>query len=57
MTAIAPSPTASAAGTVDPSATPTTKARPIPVTPSVSTENPNSFGSWLMNTVRAMPFR
>ena len=58
MTAIAASPTASAAGTVAPSATPIDEGRDsIEVTPSASTEKPNSFGSWPMNTVRAMPFR
>ena len=44
MIANAPRPTASAAGTVSPSATPTRKSRPMATTPSPSTENPNNFG-------------
>jgi hypothetical protein len=41
---------------VSPSATPRAKARASAITPSASTEKPNSFGSWLSSTVSAIPF-
>lgn len=56
ITASAPTPSASAAVFVRPASTPCTKARAPPTTPSPSTEKPNSGGSWLTSTVRAMPF-
>ena len=45
-----------AARIVSPSATPWTNARASGISPSASTENPNSLGSWLTSTVRAIPF-
>ena len=57
MTAIEPSPRASAVGLVSPSSTPCRNARASWMTLSPDTENPNSLGSWPTMTVSAMPCR
>ncbi len=56
ITAIPARPMARAVRLVSPSATPSTKARVPSMTPSASTENPNSLGSWLTITTSAIPF-
>ena len=50
-------PIATAAPTASPAATPCTNPFASPIRPSPSTENPNSFGSWLTRMVSASPFR
>ena len=49
-------PTAAAATTVSPSATPWTKPTRSPMKPSLLTLNPKSFGSWPTRMVIARPF-
>ena len=51
-----PTPMASAAPTVSPSATSCTKLRLASRAVLPDAENPNSFGSWIAMIVRAMPF-
>ena len=56
MTASVPTPTARVVQFVRPPATARAMACALATRPSLSIEKPNSFGSWLMNTVSAMPF-
>jgi hypothetical protein len=56
ITSRLPTPKVRAAMFVRPSARPRTNARTSGMRPSASTENPNSLGSWLTNTVSAIPF-
>ena len=49
-------PTASAAPTVSPSATPVTNPSSSSMKPSASTENPKSLGNWPKRIVTASPF-
>jgi hypothetical protein len=49
-------PTASAAAAVSPFASPVAKPAASGMSPSASTEKPNSFGSWPTRIVRASPF-
>ena len=56
ITAMPPRPTAAAAGTTSPCASPATKPVNSPMSPSASTENPNSFGSCPTMMVSASPF-
>lgn len=51
-----PTPTTAAAGTASPLARPSTKPVASASSPSASTENPNSFGSWPTRMVSASPF-
>ena len=55
-TATPPRPTAAAAGTTSPSATPRTKPAISANRPSASTPKPSSLGSWPIRMVRASPF-
>ena len=56
MIANAPAPTASAAQFVLPSKIAVTVSHRLLNGPSASIEMPKSLGSWLTNTVNAMPF-
>ena len=56
ITTMPPIPTAAAAGTISPCASPWRKPTNSPISPSASTENPNSLGSWPTRMVSASPF-
>ncbi|SDH70454.1 hypothetical protein SAMN05216338_101274 [Bradyrhizobium sp. Rc2d] len=56
MVASVPSPMASATQFVRPSTTALPIAHRLRKGPSLSIEKPKSFGSWLINTVNAIPF-
>ena len=56
MTARVPAPTMNAVQLVLPSITAVAMAHKSLSGPSLSIEKPNSLGSWLINTVSAMPF-
>ncbi|MCY1245492.1 hypothetical protein D9M72_586470 [compost metagenome] len=56
MTARVPAPTMNVVQWVLPSITAVAMALRFPNGPSLSIEKPNSLGSWLINTVSAMPF-
>ena len=56
ITASVPPPTANAAQFVAPPRIPSPIRHRLRRGPSLSIEKPNSFGSWLISTVSAMPF-
>ena len=56
MTASVPAPTAKVVQLVSPSKIAVAMAQTFVSGPSLSIEKPKSFGSWLINTVNAMPF-